>query len=148
MSEPDPLETARRLAEAYRRRDVDAIVSMYSADATWDMSELGAGVLRGHDAIRRFLEEWLGDYDEFEFALENADDLGHGVAWAVVLPRGRRGGSERFEEFRYGNCAVSEDGLIVRMVFSIDTDAGRAAAERLAEERRSGGAAHRPDVRA
>jgi hypothetical protein len=37
--------------------------------------------------------------------------------------------------FRYGNCAVSENGLIERMVFSTDIDAGRAAAQRLAEER-------------
>jgi hypothetical protein len=132
---PDPLEVAGRLVDAYNRRDVESIVSMYSPDAVWDMSELGAGVLRGHDAIRRFLEGWLGSYDDFDFALEEADDLGNGVAWAVVLPRGRPTRGERFDEFRYGNCAVSEDGLIEQMVFSTDIDAGRAAAERLAEER-------------
>jgi hypothetical protein len=134
-SKPDPPEVARRLAEAYNKRDIDSIVSVYSADAVWDMSELGAGVLQGHDAIRRFLEDWLGSYDEFDFAQEEAHDLGNGVAWAVVLPRGRPRGSKRFDEFRYGNCAVSEDGLIERMVFSTDIDAGRAAAERLADER-------------
>jgi ketosteroid isomerase-like protein len=145
MSEtPDPLEVARRLAEAYNRRDVDSIVSMYSADAVWDMSELGAGVLHGHDAIRRFLEGWLGSYDEFDFALEEADELGNGVAWAVVRPRGRPRGGNRFDEFRYGNCAVSEDGLIVRMVFSIDIDEGRAAAERLAQERGRAVSEHPP----
>jgi nuclear transport factor 2 (NTF2) superfamily protein len=132
---PGPLEVARRLADAYNRRDVDSIVSVYAADAVWDMSQLGAGVIRGHDAIHRFLEGWLGSYEEFDFALEEADDLGNGVAWAVVLPRGRPRGGERFEGFRYGNCAVSENGLIERMVFSTDVDAGRAAAERLAEER-------------
>jgi ketosteroid isomerase-like protein len=133
---PDPMEVAGRLAEAYNRRDVDSIVSAYSPDAVWDLSELGAEVLQGHDAIRRFLEGWFGSYDEFEFALEEARDLGNGVAWAVVLPRGRARGGEHFDDFRYGNCAVSADGLIERMVFSIDIDAGRAAAERLAEERR------------
>jgi nuclear transport factor 2 (NTF2) superfamily protein len=132
---PDPLEAARRLAEAYNRRDVDAIVSMYSASAEWDMSELGVGVLRGRDAIRHFLEDWLGNYEEFEFALEEVHDLGRGVAWAVVLPRGRPRGSNRFDEFRYGNCALSEDGLIERMVFSTNIDEARAAAERLAQER-------------
>ena len=135
MSEPDSLEVAQRLAEAYNRRDVDAIVSMYSAGALWDMSELGVGVFRGRDAIRRFLEGWLENYEEFEFALEEVHDLAHGVAWAVVLPRGRPRGSSRFDELRYGNCAVSDDGLIERMVFSTDIDAGRAAAKRLAEER-------------
>jgi hypothetical protein len=135
MPEPDPLVTARRLAEAYNRRDLDAIVSMYSVDAEWDMSELGVGVLQGRDAIRTFLEGWLGDYEEFGFAQEDVQDLGHGVAWAVVLPRGRRSGDTGFEEFRYGNCAASEGGLIERMVFSIDVDAGRGAAERLAAER-------------
>jgi hypothetical protein len=132
---PDPLEVAGRLAEAYNRRDVDSIVSQYSADAVWDMSELGVGTLRGHDAIRRFLEDWFGSYDDFDFALEETRDLGNGVAWAVVLPRGRPRGGERFDEFRYGNCAVSEAGLIEQMVFSTDIDAGRAAAERLADER-------------
>ena len=137
MHESDPLELARRLAEAYNRRDLDGILSMYSASAVWDMSELGVGVLRGHDAIRHFLEGWLGGYEEFEFALdEEVQDLGHGVGWAVVLPRGRPSGGSRFDEFRYGNCAVSENGLIERMVFSTDIDKGRAAAEGLAEERR------------
>jgi hypothetical protein len=136
MPEPDPLEVARRLAEAYNRRDLDGIVSMYSEGAVWDMSELGVGVLRGRDAIRHFLEDWLGNYEEFEFAMEEVHDLGHGVAWTVVLPRGRPRGGSSFDEFRYGNCAVSEDdGLIERMVFSTDIDAGRAAAERLAQER-------------
>jgi hypothetical protein len=132
---PDPLELTRGLADAYNRRDVDSIVSVYSADAVWDMSELGAGVVQGHDAIRRFLEGWLGSYDEFDFALEDVRDLGNGVAWAVVLPRGRPRGGEQFDEFRYGNCAVSADGLIERMVFSTDIAAGRTAAERLAQER-------------
>ena len=80
MHQPDPPEVARRLAEAYNRRDLDGIVSMYSEGAVWDMSELGVGVLRGRDAIRHFLEDWLGNYEEFEFALEEVHDLGHGVA--------------------------------------------------------------------
>jgi ketosteroid isomerase-like protein len=137
MTESDPLEVARKLAEAYARRDIDAIVSMYSADSVWDMSALGVGLVRGHEAIRSFLEGWLESYEEFEFTQEDVRDLGHGVAWAVVLPRGRPRGGERFDEFRYGNCAVSENGVIERMVFSTDTDAGLAAAERLAEERAS-----------
>jgi nuclear transport factor 2 (NTF2) superfamily protein len=136
MPEPDPPEAARRLTEAYNRRDLDAIVSMYSEGAVWDMSALGVGIIRGRDAIHRFLTDWLGNYEEFEFALEETHDLGNGVAWAVMLPRGRPRGGKRFDEFRYGNCAVSEDGLIERMVFSTDIDAGRAAAERLAEDRR------------
>jgi ketosteroid isomerase-like protein len=135
MPEPDSLAVARALAEAYNRRDVEAIVSMYSDGAEWDMSELGVGILRGHDAIRGFLGDWFENYEEFEFSQEEVQDLGHGVAWAIVLPRGRRRGGEAFEEFRYGNCAVSEGGLIDRMVFSVDVQAGRAAAERLAEGR-------------
>jgi hypothetical protein len=136
-AESDPLEAAGRLAEAYNRRDIDSIVSQYAADAVWDMSDLGAGILQGHEAIRRFLDGWLGGYEEFDFALEDARDLGSGVGWAVVLPRGRPRGGVSFEELRYGNCAVSENGLIRRMVFSTDVDAGRAAAERLAGERRA-----------
>jgi hypothetical protein len=135
MPETDAVVAARRLSEAYNRRDVDAIVAMYSAGAEWDMSDLGVGVIRGHEAIRRFLDDWLGNYEEFEFAVEDARDLGHGVGWAVVLPRGRLRGGGRLDELSYGNCAVSEQGLIERMVFSTDIAAGRAAAERLAEER-------------
>jgi hypothetical protein len=100
------------------------------------MSELGVGVFRGRDAIRRFIDGWLQNYEEFEFELEEVRDLGHGVAWAVVLPRGRPRGGTSFVELRYGNCAVSADGLIELMVFSTDINAGRAAAECLAEERR------------
>jgi len=42
VTELDPLEAARRLNEAYNRRDLDAIVAMYCEEATRDVTRPAA----------------------------------------------------------------------------------------------------------
>ena len=53
------------------------------------MSSAGLGMFHGAAAIRSFLEDWIGSYEEYENKLEENRDLGNGVVFAVARLDGR-----------------------------------------------------------
>ena len=129
----DLLELVGRAFEAANRRDLDAVASSFAEDATFDGRALGDH-FEGRAAIRSFLEDWFGTYEELEFGLEEVRDLGDGVVFAVVVQNGRPAGSGGHLRQREGWVFVWVRDLIARLsVYEVDE--GRAAAERLAEER-------------
>jgi ketosteroid isomerase-like protein len=124
----------RRSIEAANSRDLDALMSFYAPDAVWE-AMMGLGTHEGTAEIRRFFEDWLDAYEEFEVELEESLDLGNGVAFAVVVQRGRPVGSTGRVQLRYATTSIWVDGTIARQTNDIDIDEARAAAERLAEGR-------------
>ena len=133
---PDPLELLRRSVEATNRREIDEVMSVYAPDAVWDNSPAGMDTFKGLDAIRGFIEDWMGAYEEFEIEVEEGRDLGNGVTFAVLAQRGRLAGSSGEVKVRNGAVGVADGSLVVRITTYTDIDEARAAAERLAEERR------------
>jgi ketosteroid isomerase-like protein len=133
----DLLELTRRAFEPTITRDIDAIMSFYSADAVWDLSAGGLGVFRGRAAIREFMEDWFRSYDRIEMDIEEVADLGGGVTYSVGTQKGRLAGSGGEVAVRYAVINVWADGLIERSINHVDIDGGRAAAEELARERSS-----------
>ena len=122
--------------EAANRRDFDAAVSsIFASDAVFDMSAAGLGSFEGAAAIRRYLEDWIGSYEEQEYKQWEGDDLGNGVVFAVALLDARPAGSQARVQERWAFTVVWTAGMIVRVVATQDIDEARAAAERLAEER-------------
>jgi ketosteroid isomerase-like protein len=132
---PDLVERWQRAAEAAARRDFDAVVSVYAPDAVWDASLAGVGSFEGPMAIRSFLEDWIGAYEEYEYEQEEGHDLGSGVVFVVGRVDGRPIGSPGTVQERWAWTAVWAAGMVVRVVVNQDIDEARAAAERLAEER-------------
>jgi uncharacterized protein (TIGR02246 family) len=130
---PDLVELVRRQAEAANRRDLDAVMSSFAPDAVFDGRVVGDHY-EGRAAIRSFLEDWFGTYEELEFGLEEVRDLGKGVVFAVVTQNGRLVGSAGHVRQREGWVYIRVGGLIARLT-TYELDEGRAAAERLAEER-------------
>jgi uncharacterized protein (TIGR02246 family) len=131
---PDLVELMGRAFEAANRRDLDAVAGSFAEDATFD----GRGVPDHHEgraAIRSMLEEWYAIYDELEFGLEEIRDLGNGVVFALVVQNARLAGSAGHLRQREGWVFVWVGGLIASLATS-EVDEGRAAAERLAQERR------------
>jgi ketosteroid isomerase-like protein len=130
---PDPL---RRVAEALTRRDLDAAVAIFAADAVFDTTAAGGlgGVYEGRQAIRGFVEAWIAPFADYEQVAEEFRDLGNGVTLSVHLARGRPIGSGGLVELRVGLVATEADGLIERLANYSDLDQARAAAKRLAEE--------------
>jgi uncharacterized protein (TIGR02246 family) len=130
---PDPVELLGKAFEALNRGDLDAVASSFAEDATFDGRALGDH-FEGRAAIRSFLEEWFGTYEELEFGLEEASDLGNGVVFAVVVQNGRPVGSAGHVRQREGWVFVWVRGLCARVTV-YEVDEARTAAERLAEER-------------
>ena len=130
---PDLVELVGRAFEAANRRDLDAAASSFAEDATFDGRALGDH-FEGRAAIRKFLGDWFGAYEELEFGLEEVRDLGNGVAFAVVVQNGRPAGGAGHLRQREGWVLIWVRGLIARLAI-YEVDEGRVAAERVAEER-------------
>ena len=133
---PDLVERSRNAIEAAGRRDFESAVSFYAPDSVWDVSAMGMGVYEGVAAIRRELEQWINAYQQFEIEVEEVRDLGNGVILSVTHQAGRPLGSSGYLEMRFASVTVWRDGLIARVTPYPDIHEARAAAERLAEERR------------
>jgi ketosteroid isomerase-like protein len=132
---PDLVERWQQASQAAERRDFDAVMSVYASDAVWDASLAGVGTFQGVAAIRGFLEDWIGDYEEYEYQQEEGGDLGNGVVFVVGCVDGRPAGSTGRVQERWAFTSVWAAGMIVRVTVGNDIDAARAAAERLAQER-------------
>ncbi len=130
---PDPVELVRRQFEAGNRRDLDAVTSSFAPDAVLDGRALGDH-FEGRAAIRSFIEDWFGTYEELEFGLDEVRDLGKGVVFAVVTQNGRPVGSAGHVRQREGWVYVWVGGSVAQLTIS-DIDEARAGAERLAQER-------------
>jgi ketosteroid isomerase-like protein len=130
---PDLVELVGRALEAANRRDLDEVMSSFAVDAVFEGRALG-DIFEGQAAIRAFVEDWFGTYEELEYGLEEVRDLGKGVVFAVVVQSGRPVGSAGRVRQREGWVFVWVRGLIARLAIS-EVDEARAAAERLAQKR-------------
>ncbi len=128
---PDPVELVRKQVEALDRGDFDGVMSSVAEDGVLDGR---ADLIEGRAAIRGFLEEWFGAYEELHYELEEISHLGGGVVFAVMMQEGRLVGSDGHVRQREGWVYVWVGGLIARLTTS-EVDEARAAAERLAQER-------------
>jgi len=136
---PDLDELTRRvhvLQEAAKRGDVDTMLSYIGPASVWDDTAVGLGIHDGLASIREHLEDWIGSYEEFEIANEELRDFGNGVAFEVNIQKGRPLGSTGYVQLRYAGVSVFANGKVERFTTYTDIDEARAAAERLAEERR------------
>lgn len=129
---PDLVELVRRNIEAVNRGDLDAYVRSYAPDAIF---QTGVGRFEGRDAMRGYLEDLWGSYDELVFALEELHDLGNGVAFCALVATGRLRGTSAEVHLRYAMVVTHVDGVLVRVTDYVNVDEAREAAERLAEER-------------
>jgi ketosteroid isomerase-like protein len=132
---PDSFKPLRRTVEAYRRGDLDTHMSSYAPDAVLDMSARGLGIFEGRAAIRGFWEDYYRSFDDLNFELEEALDLGSGVMFAVVRQDARPARSGARVRTREAWVSVWQEGMLARGSSYSDIDEGRAAAQRLAEER-------------
>jgi ketosteroid isomerase-like protein len=134
---PDLEEAVRRLGGLVSRRDFDAAMAMFAPDAVFDTAAAGGlgGVYEGREAIRGFLEDWIGSFEDHEEVVQEFRDLGNGVTFGVLLQRGRPKGTSGFVEWRFAAVAIWREGLVERFANYADIDQARAAAEQLAQER-------------
>jgi ketosteroid isomerase-like protein len=131
---PDLVELTRGLFARASRKDFDAMLGLHAPGAVWDLSDAGLGSVEGVDAIRSFLEDWFGAFEDYQIDVEETVDLGEGVIFVVVNATGRPVGMDASVEQRRGWAIVWTNGKLVRAASYLDLGQARAAAEHLAEE--------------
>ena len=131
---PDMAELVRTAFDALNRRDFEALEKFYAADAVMTQSAAGAS-FEGAAAIRRFAEDFIATFEEYEVELEEILDLGNGVCFSVYVQRGRPAASSGLLQMRVANIVLLADGMVVRQLMDTDIGGARSAAEVLAEER-------------
>ncbi len=130
---PDLVGLARRLADAWNRRDLDTAMSFLAPDAVFDVQAMGK--FEGTAAIRGFLQDWPAAYEDLVIDVEKGLDLGNGIVFLISKMTGRPAGSRAEVRTRVASVSTYADGVFVRVTNYNDIDAARAAAERLGEER-------------
>jgi ketosteroid isomerase-like protein len=70
-----------RIYAAWGAGDVDAALELLSPDVVWTAipDAPDAGVYRGHDGVRGYLEDWLRDFEDLTIEFESFDALGDRV---------------------------------------------------------------------
>jgi ketosteroid isomerase-like protein len=132
---PDLAGLVRGALESAAGGDFDLMLSFYRPDSVWDMSQAGLGTYRGLAAIRGFLEDWNGAFEDYQIEPVHVLDLGSGVTLFLFRASGRPVGSSSHVQLHYASVAEWTEGLIARVTQYTDIDEARAAAERLAQER-------------
>src|SRR5207302_9332580 len=95
----DLVRLARQGYQAMSRGDLDAVMSLFAADAVYDMSAAGFETFVGSGAIRRFIEDWHRSWEDYRYEEEEMLDLGHGIVLGVLRESGRLvGGDGRVEQ--------------------------------------------------
>jgi ketosteroid isomerase-like protein len=130
----DLVERWRRAADSAYRGDLDATMAIFASDAVWEVQPLGISH-KGAPAIRRFLEEWLGSYENYKDDQEEGVALGNGVVFVVSRLDARPVGSPGRVQERWSFTVLWVAGMVTRVTGRNDIDEARAAAERLAESR-------------
>jgi ketosteroid isomerase-like protein len=132
---PDLAELVRRRIDTAGSGDIDAMARFFAPDAVWDSSPMGMEVYEGRAAIRRFFENWWGNYEMSGAEAEEILYLGKGVTFAVLTLKGRPIDSGGEVQLRYAAITEWGDGVVLRDTNYTDVDEARAAAERLVQER-------------
>jgi ketosteroid isomerase-like protein len=130
---PDLAERFERYVEALNAREFDLVESFYAPDALF--YGRAESFLEGRKAIRNFLEDWFGVYEQFAFEPEEFRDLGNGVLLSMISQRGRLADTAAWFPDRFAVVVTWTHGLIENVTNFTDADEARAAAERLAQER-------------
>ena len=108
------VEAVRRATEAFRRRDMEAMLREAVPDIELsDPERAGAGPFRGHEAFVAWLEEWLESWETYDTEVEAFVDVPDRVV-ALVRHRGRARGSGIDIDHRGALAYTVTDGKITR----------------------------------
>jgi ketosteroid isomerase-like protein len=130
--EPDLVELTRRSMEQTNERDFTSALGAFAEDAAFDVSAAGLGRFEGRQAIRTYLEEWVGAYERQGYSSWEGTDLGGGVVFVVAQFEALPAGSDASVRERWAFTVRWRAGAIVEVTANQDVETGRAAAQRLA----------------
>jgi uncharacterized protein len=119
----EDVEILRNAYEALNEGDIERALAVLDDDAEWsehsDLPE--AGVYRGRDAIRTFLERFLESWQDFDQEVEELI-TGDGCVLLMLRSRVRGKGSGINVEAQYAHLWTMKDGRGVRVDAYFDRD--------------------------
>ena len=110
-------QLVREIVDALNRGDVDGMLERMHPDFEWrplETSPVGGGVYRGHEQVRRYVEDWLGIFDNLRLDLEDPTEIADCVV-AVVHGHGRGRASGLQLDTRFCQLWTVRDGAAVGM---------------------------------
>ena len=105
------------IVEALNRGDVDGMLERMHPDFEWrplESSPVAGGVYRGHEQVRRYVEDWLGTFDDLRLDLEEPTEVADRVV-VVVHGHGRGRASGLQLDTRFCQVWTVRDGMAVGM---------------------------------
>jgi ketosteroid isomerase-like protein len=128
------LELTSRVFAAANARDYESMLGLFGPDSVWDTSPWGLGTHRGPDAIRRFLELWVGAFEKWSITPGAAVDLGNGVVCVASVQTGMSRGSPN--PFRLGHTSVFvwSEGVALQALHFRELDDALRVARRITGE--------------
>jgi ketosteroid isomerase-like protein len=127
--QPRAVKVVREIIDALNRGDVEAMLARMDPDFEWtplEDSPAASRVLRGHDQVRHYVEDWLAAFDALRLELREPTAVGdHVVVLVRGLARGRASGVEVGNSF----CQVwtMRGETAVRMQEYVSREDGLAA---------------------
>ena len=91
------VELVQGLYRAFNRRDMTSLLALLDPEVEWVpvLAVLEGRVYRGHDDVRRWVEELASDWESFEVSYDEIRDLGDRVlVFGHWRARGRASGGE------------------------------------------------------
>jgi ketosteroid isomerase-like protein len=111
------VEIVRSMFEAANRGDPDAWLEYWTDDIDYRAAE-GApddhGPIKGKDALRAFLQDWLNTFDDFKVEPIELIDAGEDNVIAVMRISGRAKRSGVETDLTYAELSTLRDGKIAR----------------------------------
>ena len=111
------VETVRESLSAFTDGGIDAVMEFWDAEISWRAIE-GApddvGEMRGPEAVRRYLQDWLDMFDDVTNVPEEVLDLGDDRVVTVQHATGRAKASGVQTDIRYAVVYTLRDRKIVR----------------------------------
>ena len=105
------------IVEALNRGDVDGMLERMHPDFEWrplESSPVAGGVYRGHEQVRRYVEDWLGTFDDLRLDLEEPTEVADRVV-VVVHGHGRGRASGLQLDTRFCQVWTVRDGMAFGM---------------------------------
>src|SRR3954462_2789340 len=111
------VEVVRRLWQAYADHGVDGVSELFDEDIYWRAIEGAlddAGEIRGIEAMRRYLSDWLEKFENVTSVPTEVLDLGANGVLAVLRVAGRARLSGVETDLSYAVVYTVRDGKVVR----------------------------------
>ncbi len=123
MSRDENVEIARRVIDAFNRRDVDAMLECVNADLEWFPAmpvTSGVGALRGREGIESYVREVGETWEEYRVVRPEFRDLGNDQVLVLSRVEGRGTGSGGMVDAAMGQIMDFHESKISRVRTYLD----------------------------